>query len=344
MEPSPKRARLAATAEAPLDSSRTAVESIDWTALQTAGSRAEAFEALAALVRSGKLRLRGNGAASVSLEVSYRFLYDQSTSEEDRSAEVHGNFMGQAAYDALRACTAATGGLKAASLFYTHISFSRFCPIGRSSEDTRCSGCNLVSSHIFDALFALRPPISTASPIRSISINFDAQNLYEETSFADHFSPEVLRRSLSPFSGLQSLALPALLYVDEGIAAAIVRACPSLRSLLISDKGSTDCLGPLAQLEELRTWDVDSSWGSGSEIVAFLRTPAGRNLRVIGDRAAPVNAVDGLERDRDLHPDLLESPWPWPAHFTSDAFSGLTHLKHLERLDFTNGVDLSVCS
>eukprot|EP00741_Cyanophora_paradoxa_P009443 tig00000144_g9147.t1 len=329
---------------------RALVDGIEWKVLEAKGSRPEVFGSLAAAVWGGRLRLKE--AAAVRLDVVYGFLRDKPAHSSASwlrfmAPQLHWNFLGDAAFGALRACSAAAGGAGLGEASVRLRRWRGFC------ENRRYQDTSAMTEHIVGVLDALQPPATametdagpaaaaSCSRVRGVSIACDE----DRGGWGLDVDPGSVRRALSPFSGLQSLALPHVLQDSAlpALAAAVVEACPSLRSLLLPIPGNEaprilEQLARLEHLEELRAWSLPSrsrrsrplSLDCDGAFVAFLESPAGRNLRVLGDRTVP----EGEEG--------AGAGGACPVVLGTDVLEALPRLPRLERLDFAGGVDLRI--
>eukprot|EP00741_Cyanophora_paradoxa_P020465 tig00021257_g19755.t1 len=339
---------------------RRLVEEIEWCELQVDGTRPETFRTLAAVVRSGRLRLRRGGAAAVELDINYLDLdldvdVDRMRSSspddtpttsalnEELLAEAEVDAPGHAAHDALRACVLAAGGLRHVAVFHRVPNLdlerlSRDVDIDRQQlqhlyEICRC----IIPSQLFSTLRALQPPRSTTSHVHLSSLIIadddrpvDDDHIEEEEEIAAGISGGALRHALAPFSRLQLLLLPNSIRIDQQHAAAIAASCPALQRLWIRPLNDDALVGlsSLSKLEELRLW-CHNTLILGSGFAEFAASPAGRNLRILGDTIPEqISDDDGA------------GTWCRGADFAPATMRALPAMRSLERLLFTKGLSL----
>eukprot|EP00741_Cyanophora_paradoxa_P024963 tig00000325_g24096.t1 len=280
--------------------------SISFESLAASGSRAEAFEALAAVIRSGKLRLRRGGTASVALEVSQPIASDV----DDLDLEVRGNFVGLAMYDALRACTVATGGLKAASVFF------RSGPV--RSISISCGGKRCAMSDPFSlAPGTLLQALSPFSGLQSLVL----PDFFEVDG---ELAAEIARacpalRSIVLF--FHDFALTNLGDLDGLEELRKWRPSPWLFGAINGSMNGYQYCGD------------DIFFPACEDGLLPLFSAAGNTLRVLGDRAART--------------DFAADPFQWgenrrlaraPAILDREVLKELRGLPRLQRLDFADGL------
>eukprot|EP00741_Cyanophora_paradoxa_P013033 tig00020675_g12587.t1 len=291
---------------------RSVVGGMEWSELRFSTSRADALEALSAVVRSGKLRLR-RGVAAVDLELVYP-ASDEPITRERCHAEVETHELSRAACDVLRSATAAAGGLQEARVRSLGGIFN--------SNDFAKDAHRMLRTHTVNVLLALQPHAhgtssAAASTLRSVSIGGDNCCPMESNHIFSRL-PSV-RRALAHFSSLQSLSLPFWWAFDHHGAAIVAESCPQLRSLLIAlvEDEAFPKLSPLP-LEELRLWNDEEYVIEYSDgFIAFAEGPAGRTLRLLGD----ATRAEGAK-----------------LFFSPDALRAFARLPRLERTDFQQGL------
>eukprot|EP00741_Cyanophora_paradoxa_P013032 tig00020675_g12586.t1 len=291
---------------------RSVVEGMEWSELRFSTSRADALEALSAVVRSGKLRLR-RGAAAVDLELVYP-ASDELLATDLCGVEVETHELSRAACDVLRSAMAAAGGLQEARVR----SLGGILDWPEFAKDAN----RMLRTHTVNVLLALHPHAhgassAAASTLRAVSIGGD--NCCPSNQYPSRLP--TLRRALAPFSSLQSLSLPVWWPFDAERAAALADCCPELRSLLVGlqREDAFRSLSPLP-LEELRIWNDDEcTIVCGDGFSAFAEGPAGRSLRVLGDATLTDYESAGLI-------------------FSADALRAFARLPRLERTDLRHGI------
>eukprot|EP00741_Cyanophora_paradoxa_P002536 tig00000076_g2460.t1 len=207
-----------------------------------------------------------------------------------------------------------------------------------AEEDGYEYGEDFLSRFVLGALRALRPPAGAPSRLEGLHLA-----VYGTRNRIPRKKPpgEELRAALSPFGKLRSLTL----YFnarDSGVtaeaAAAIVAACPLLRSLsfrpdFASESAALAALAPLAHLERLvlvlQREELDASGGGFG---AIADGPAGRSLRTL------FFLDDDEVGESDAFPRLAEVDAPRKgdsasARLSAAAVRALARLTRLERLE-----------
>eukprot|EP00741_Cyanophora_paradoxa_P020471 tig00021257_g19761.t1 len=342
---------------------RRLVEEIEWGELQVDGTRPATFRTLAAVVRSGRLRLRGGGAAAVEFDIKYRDVERSSNPDdapvitarnEELLAEIKVDALGQAAHDALRACMLAAGGLRHVGVSYHIGALSDI--LLRFEDDMRVAIGRRIAWKDLGALSSLQPPSSSSSSLSSLSIRRrdveeeeeeEMDEMWQERLWIQRelflgFGPNgarALRTASSPFSGLKSLIFSFSLFFGREETSAIAASCPALERLHLCpyDEDAFVGLSPLSKLEELR-WSsklcqfspVRPRLTLGVHFAEFAASPAGQNLRILGDAWKGPAAGDKNHGHGDSSQRMRPS-----------AACALPAMRSLERLLFTEGIEVS---
>eukprot|EP00741_Cyanophora_paradoxa_P020468 tig00021257_g19758.t1 len=275
---------------------RRLVQETEWRMLSVTGTRPATFDSLAAFLRSGRLRLRGGGAAEVELHVEYRD-FDASSSSpaqvDELLADVEINTLGRAAHEALRTSLQAAGSLGRVGVFYRMAALNRVLPRFEPGH-RNAVGRDIVLSEVFGTLSALRPPPSSSSSLPVLHIwqgpgtnDEDDEDGGEPPALRAlnfEISARALRRALAPFSRLEELFLPSWMFVDRRDTLAIAASCPALQRLCVRPVNDDALAGlsSLAKLNELNWW-THHHLDLGSGFAEFAVGPAGQNLRTLSD-------------------------------------------------------------
>eukprot|EP00741_Cyanophora_paradoxa_P013357 tig00020684_g12899.t1 len=288
---------------------RHVVQDMEWTSLEVAATEASSIASGAhgqARMRAAAGRTRNGEQADMYLALAA--LLDQRVRKLRLSA---------GASVALRPKLAFFGGVKAAIVRESHRrTVAAACSVLevingshsgsaqprevivelRGADVLRRSDADFLKAYVLGVLSALQPSEGAVSALKSLSIGCtwdagarDRSRPDDRLRFA---APDEMRTALAPFGKLESLDLFSRnsFGIGADAAAAIVAACPLLKSLCITpdfDSSSflavLTALAPLAHLEQLvfSLPSAMSSYGVGDSLVALADGPAGKSLKSI---------------------------------------------------------------